>query len=69
MRKRKFLSKKALGTMRWKRYLLGLNPRALGLGYKAQSLNPKAPGLSLRVQVLSPEALVLYKLTSAFLIK
>lgn len=57
MRKRKFLSKKALGTMRWKRYLLGWNPRALGLSHKAQSLNPRAPGLSLKAQVLSPEAL------------
>lgn len=55
MRKRKFLSKKALGTMRSKRYLLGLNPRALGLSHKAQSLNPRAPGL--KAQVLSPQAL------------
>lgn len=57
MRKRKFLSKKALGTMRSKRYPLGLNLRALGLSHKAQSLNPKAPGLSLKAQVSSPEFL------------
>lgn len=57
MRKRKFLSKKAVGTMKLKRYLLGLNPKALGLSHKAQSLNPKVPGLSLKAQGLSPKAL------------
>lgn len=48
--KGQFLSKKTVGTMKLKKYLLGSNP-------KAQSLSPRAPGLSLKAQGLSPEAL------------
>lgn len=57
MKKGEILSKKAMGTMKLKKYLLGLNPKAQSLSHKAQNLNPRAPGLSLKVQGLNPEAL------------
>lgn len=57
MKKGKFLNKKAMGTMKLKKYLLGLNPKAQDLSHKAQNLNPRAPGLSLKAQGLNPEAL------------
>lgn len=57
MKKGKFLSEKAMGTMKLKKYLLGLNPKAQSLSHKAQNLNPRAPGLSLKAQGLNPEAL------------
>lgn len=57
MKKGTFLSKKAMGTMKLKKYLLGLNPKAQSLSHKAQNLNPRAPGLNLKAQGLNPEAL------------
>lgn len=55
--KGQFLSKKTVGTMKLKKYLLGSNPKAQSLNPKAQSLSPRAPGLSLKAQGLNPEAL------------